>query len=113
MEWPKTQNRVELQRFLQVSTGGSLRTTAALSHLSPLSSPPFASLTQLLKLSSPSLVEVDASESGLRAVLSQRSAEDHRLHPCAFYSQCLTPAECNYEGVTGGPCCLDGVEALA
>lgn len=109
MEWPKTQNRVELQCFLQVSTGGPLRNTAALSQLSPLSSPPFASLTQLLKPSSPSLVEVDASESALGAVLSQRSVEDHRLH-CR---QCLTPAECNYEGVTGGPCCLDGVEALA
>lgn len=95
------------------------------------------SLTGLLRLSSRSLasrrfseapvlahpdptrqfvVEVDASESGLGVVLCQCSAEDHRLHPCAFYSRSITPAEHNYDvgdGVAGGPCRLDGVEALA
>lgn len=41
-------------------------------------------------------VEVDASDSGVGAVLSQRSPADHKLHPCAFFSRHLTPAERNY-----------------
>lgn len=39
----------------------------------------------------------DASDSGVRPVLSQRSPTGQRLHPCAFYSQWLTPAERNYD----------------
>ncbi|XP_061786097.1 uncharacterized protein [Nerophis lumbriciformis] len=42
-------------------------------------------------------VEVDASDSGVGAVLSQRSTSDQRLHPCAFFSRRLTPAERNYD----------------
>ncbi|XP_057692820.1 uncharacterized protein LOC130916258 [Corythoichthys intestinalis] len=45
----------------------------------------------------PFVVEVDASSSGVGAVLSQRSTVDQRLHPCAFYSRRLTPAEANYD----------------
>ncbi|XP_029285544.1 uncharacterized protein LOC115007027, partial [Cottoperca gobio] len=43
------------------------------------------------------VVEVDASDVGVGAVLSQRAAEDGKMHPCAFYSRRLTPAECNYD----------------
>jgi hypothetical protein len=44
----------------------------------------------------PFVVEVDASEVGVGAVLSQRG-EDKKLHPCAFFSHRLTPAERNYD----------------
>lgn len=43
------------------------------------------------------VVEVDASNTGVGAVLSQRSASDERLHPYAFFSRCLSPAEWNYD----------------
>lgn len=43
------------------------------------------------------IVEVDASDSGVGAVLSQRSLSDQKPHPCAFYSRCLSPAEKNYD----------------
>ncbi|KAK1806150.1 hypothetical protein P4O66_000042 [Electrophorus voltai] len=45
----------------------------------------------------PFIIEVDASEVGVGAVLSQRSGEDKRLHPCAYFSLCLSPAEQNYD----------------
>ena len=31
------------------------------------------------------------------AILSQRSAQDQKLHPCAFLSHCLNPAERNFD----------------
>ncbi|KAK3566613.1 hypothetical protein QTP86_001494 [Hemibagrus guttatus] len=43
------------------------------------------------------VVEVDASSSGIGAVLSQRHGEPGKLHPCAFYSRKLTAAETNYD----------------
>ena len=43
------------------------------------------------------VVEVDASDIGVGAVLSQRSASDQKLHPCAFFSRRLSPAEINYD----------------
>ncbi|KAL0171008.1 hypothetical protein M9458_035604, partial [Cirrhinus mrigala] len=43
------------------------------------------------------IVEVDASEVGVGAVLSQRSPSDERIHPCAFFSHRLTPTERNYD----------------
>lgn len=42
------------------------------------------------------IVEVDASDSGVGAVLSQHSPSDQKLHPCAYFSRRLSPAECNY-----------------
>nr|XP_033950059.1 uncharacterized mitochondrial protein AtMg00860-like [Pseudochaenichthys georgianus] len=33
------------------------------------------------------IVEVDASNDGIGAVLSQRSVQDNKLHPCAFLSR--------------------------
>ena len=47
--------------------------------------------------SSQFIIEVDAIDVGVGAVLSQRSAGDKRLHPCAFYSKKLSPAERNYD----------------
>ena len=43
------------------------------------------------------LLEVDASEVGIGAVLSQRAESDDQLHPCAFFSRRLTQAERNYD----------------
>lgn len=43
------------------------------------------------------IVEVDASNSGMGAVLSQRTPGDQKLHPCAFFSRRLSPVECNYD----------------
>ncbi|XP_068504911.1 uncharacterized protein [Syngnathus scovelli] len=43
------------------------------------------------------VVEVDASNVGVGAVLSQRSRQDDRLHPCAFFSRRLSASERNYD----------------
>uniref|UniRef100_A0A8C5N9Y2 Gypsy retrotransposon integrase-like protein 1 n=1 Tax=Gouania willdenowi TaxID=441366 RepID=A0A8C5N9Y2_GOUWI len=43
------------------------------------------------------IVEVDASDTGVGAVLSQRAVADNKLHPCAFFSRRLSPAERNYD----------------
>lgn len=45
----------------------------------------------------PFIVEVDASELGVGAILSQRSSSDGKVHPCAYYSRGLSPAERNYD----------------
>ncbi len=43
------------------------------------------------------VVEVDASEVGVGAVLSQRATSDDKVHPCAFFSHRLSPAKRNYD----------------
>jgi transposase InsO family protein len=43
------------------------------------------------------IVEVDASEVGVGAILSQRSSSDGKVHPCAFFSHRLSPPERNYD----------------
>lgn len=45
----------------------------------------------------PFIVEVDASDCGIGAVLSQRHGQPGKLHPCAFFSRNLTSAERNYD----------------
>lgn len=45
----------------------------------------------------PFIVEVDASESSVVSVLSQHFGENPKLHPVAFFSKKLTPAEQNYD----------------
>lgn len=45
----------------------------------------------------PFIVEVDASETGVGAVLSQRNPQDQKMHPCAYFSRRLTPAESRYD----------------
>ncbi len=43
------------------------------------------------------VVEVDASDLGAGAVLSQRSERDNKLHPCAFLSRRFSSSERNYD----------------
>ena len=43
------------------------------------------------------MVEVDASDTRVGGILSQCSAADDKLHPCAFLSRRLTPSEQNYD----------------
>uniref|UniRef100_A0A8C7YBJ2 Gypsy retrotransposon integrase-like protein 1 n=1 Tax=Oryzias sinensis TaxID=183150 RepID=A0A8C7YBJ2_9TELE len=43
------------------------------------------------------IVEVDASDSGVGAVLSQKGHHTGKLKPCAFFSRKLSPAEQNYD----------------
>ncbi len=43
------------------------------------------------------VVEVDASTTGVGAVLSQQQGTPAKLHPCAFFSRKLSPAERNYD----------------
>ncbi|KAL0195114.1 hypothetical protein M9458_008686, partial [Cirrhinus mrigala] len=43
------------------------------------------------------IVEVDASNTGIGAVLSQRQSNPPKMYPCAFYSHKLTPTEQNYD----------------
>ncbi|KAK3516827.1 hypothetical protein QTP70_023701 [Hemibagrus guttatus] len=45
----------------------------------------------------PFIVEVNASTTGVGAVLSQQQGNPRKLHPCAFFSRKLSPAEVNYD----------------
>lgn len=45
----------------------------------------------------PFVVEVDASDCEIGAVLSQRHGQPGKLYPCAFFSRKLTAAERNYD----------------
>jgi hypothetical protein len=45
----------------------------------------------------PFIVVVDASEVGVRAVLSQCTGTSPKLQPCAFYSKQLSPDQRNYD----------------
>jgi transposase InsO family protein len=47
--------------------------------------------------SQPYIVETDASDFALGAVLSQRQEHDGQVHPVAFYSRKFTSAEINYD----------------
>ncbi|KAL0181853.1 hypothetical protein M9458_021228, partial [Cirrhinus mrigala] len=45
----------------------------------------------------PFSVEVDASSTGVGAVLSQQQGEPAKMFPCAYFSHKLSPAERNYD----------------
>ena len=121
VEWPQPRNRKGLQSFLgfanfyrgfvrNYSTVAAPLTALTSSKVPYVWSPEAEKAFQYLKkrfTSAPVLthpdptrqfiVEVDASDVGVGAVLSQRSSEDHRIHPCAFFSCKLGPAERNYD----------------
>lgn len=42
-------------------------------------------------------MEVGASDVWVGAVLSQYSASDNKMHPCAYLSRNLSPSERNYD----------------
>lgn len=43
------------------------------------------------------VVKVDASDTGMGAVLSQRSTKGGKLHQCAFFSRGIFSSERNYD----------------
>uniref|UniRef100_A0A803KBS3 Gypsy retrotransposon integrase-like protein 1 n=1 Tax=Xenopus tropicalis TaxID=8364 RepID=A0A803KBS3_XENTR len=45
----------------------------------------------------PFILEVDASDVGVGAILSQRPSFQHSLHPCAYFSRKFSAAERNYD----------------
>ena len=120
-EWPRPTDRTQLRRFLGFANfyrrfiRGFSRVAAPLTALtstlhpfswSPEAEAAFLALKErfttapVLCLPDPDrqfIVEVDASDEGIGAILSQRSEADQRVHPCAFLSRRFTPAERNYD----------------
>ncbi|KAL0181744.1 hypothetical protein M9458_024150, partial [Cirrhinus mrigala] len=121
-EWPRPKTIKELQRFL-----GFANFYCRFIHNYSLIAAPLTSLlkgkpaklkwnqeavnsferlktsftsAQVLKHPDPELpfvVEVDALDCGIGAVLSQRHGNPGKLHPCAFFSRKLTAAKRNYD----------------
>ena len=120
-EWARPTDRTQLRRFLGFANfyrrfiRGFSRVAAPLtaltSTLRPFSWTPeaehaFSTLKSLFtsapvlmlpQTSRQFIVEVDASDLGIGAVLSQRSEEDQQVHPVAFLSRRFSPAETNYD----------------
>uniref|UniRef100_A0A1A8FIG4 Gypsy retrotransposon integrase-like protein 1 n=1 Tax=Nothobranchius korthausae TaxID=1143690 RepID=A0A1A8FIG4_9TELE len=121
LDWPTPTSRKQLQRFLGFANfyrrfiRNYSQVAAPLTSLTSVSRPfvwtpqaqdAFAQLkrrfTQAPVLTRPDhtrqfTVEVDASDAGVGAVLSQVNPHDNALHPCAFFSRRLTTAERNYD----------------
>jgi len=121
LEWPVPENRKQLQRFLGFANFyrrfirnysqtalplTSLTSVKKTFQWTPEAQNAFDKLKTLFSrapvLIQPDptkqfILEVDASDSGVGAVLSQRLDTDQRVHPCAFFSRRLSPAEQNYD----------------
>ncbi|KAF7655703.1 hypothetical protein LDENG_00052030 [Lucifuga dentata] len=105
--WPVPGSRKQLQRFLGFANFYRRFVRGFSSIAAPLTAEEAFKALKSRFTSSPILqmpepdrqlvVEVDASDVGVGAVLSQHSADDHKLHPCAFFSRRLTSAERNYD----------------
>ncbi|KAL0166846.1 hypothetical protein M9458_038690, partial [Cirrhinus mrigala] len=87
ISWPAPKSIKELQRFLGFANFYH-RFIKAFTQ-APLLTHPDPDL--------PFVVEVDASTTGVGAVLSQYHGTPARLHPCAYFSRKLSPAETNYD----------------
>ena len=120
-DWPKPTTRKQLQRFLGFANfyrrfiRNYSKEAAPLTKLTSVKAPfawspeaetAFPALKELFTSASvlhhpdPSLqfvVEVDASDTGVGAVLSQRAPKNQKLHPCVLLSRRLSPAERNYD----------------
>ncbi|KAI2654750.1 Transposon Ty3-I Gag-Pol polyprotein [Labeo rohita] len=98
--------RLANSRFLQGPAETALTSTKTLFRWSSAAKAEFAKLKSCF-VSAPILitpdpfrqfvVEVDASEVGVSAVLSQHSSLDSKMHPCVYFSHRLSPAERNYD----------------
>ncbi|KAL2080706.1 hypothetical protein ACEWY4_024499 [Coilia grayii] len=121
VEWPRPSTRRELQRFLGFANFyrrfirnysmlaaplTALTSSAVGFHWSGAAEEAFLALkarftsAPILRQPDPNeqfIVEVDASDVGVGAVLSQRSADDRKVHPCAFFFHRLSTAERNYD----------------
>ena len=120
-EWPAPSNLKQLQRFLGFAhfyrrfLHNYSHLAAPLTTLTSTSTPFHWTLEaeaaflelKLCFTSAPGLtqpdpelqfiVELDTSDSGVGAVLAQRSPSDQKVHPCAFFSYKLSPAERNFD----------------
>ncbi|KAL0183498.1 hypothetical protein M9458_019194 [Cirrhinus mrigala] len=122
LDWPQPTTIKELQRFLGFSNfyrrfiQNYSSITAPLTSLlrgkpnninwNPSAHEAFNQLKQIFSTApllhypdpkKPFTVEVDASTTGVGAVLLQAVDESPLLHPCAYYSRKLSPAEQNYD----------------
>ncbi|KAK3519931.1 hypothetical protein QTP70_008026 [Hemibagrus guttatus] len=121
-DWPTPTTVKELQRFLGFANfyrrfiRGYSSVTSPLTNLlrnkpktlvwTPAATHAFQTLKQAFTTAPllghpdpelPLIVEVDASTTGVGAVLSQQQGNPRKLHPCAFFSRKLNPAEVNYD----------------
>lgn len=108
LDWPQPTTLKELQRFCMVACPltsmvkkGNYRLSWSHAAIQPFQElkARFAS-APILHHPDPNLpfvVEVDASSTGLGAILSQRQGNPPKLYPCAYHSRKLNSAEQNYD----------------